>query len=171
MATKSAYTVFIVDDDTKMLTMLKSYLDQNSVYNLDIHTFATGEDCLEKLEMDPEVVILDYYFDSINEKAQNGLEILKTIKEKKPRAEVIMLSAQDSLEEAMNMIHTGANDYIIKNDSAMLRSQRVTDKILKTFEREQRLKDYKRNMKITIAIFIVFLIALITFVVIATSTE
>ena len=166
---KDAYTVFIVDDDTKTLTMMKHYLEKNSEYRLNIHTFATGEDALNKLDLNPEVVILDYYFNGIDQGAKNGMEVLKKVKEKKPDTGIVMLSGQDSMEVALGTIREGAYDYIIKNDSAVMRTQITTDKILHNRNREHLLNEYKKGLRITIIIMIIFIIAMIGFVIYAST--
>lgn len=167
MAKKDAYTVFIVDDDTKTLTMMKHYLEKNSEYKLDIHSFATGEDCLNKLGLEPDVVVLDYYFNAIDQKAKNGMDILRQVKSRSPQTDIVMLSGQDNMEVALDTIREGAYDYIIKNDSAVMRTQITTDKILHAKSREKQLQEYKKGLKITLIVMVIFIIAMIGFVVYA----
>lgn len=163
MAKKNSYTVFIVDDDTKLLTMLKHYLEKNSDFILEVLVFATGENCLDKMELNPDVVILDYYFDATNKGAKNGQEILQRIKEVRPQTEVIMISGQDKLDIALECMRGGAYDYIVKNDSAMMRTQLLTDKILTMKSKEMIMHDYRKGLRITVFIIILFIIILVGF--------
>lgn len=171
MSKKSSYTVFIVDDDTKLLTMLKHYLEKNSDYILDVHVFSTGENCLDKMDLNPDVIVLDYYFDATNRGATNGLEILKKIKERNDRSEVIMISGQDKLDIALETMRAGAYDYVIKNDSAMMRTQMVTDKILMMKSREKVMRDYKRGLRITVFIIIIFIVVMLGFLLLGSNIE
>jgi two-component system, OmpR family, response regulator len=59
------HKVFLVDDDTKHLVMLKNHMEKKSSYNLEISIFSNGESCLERMHERPSVVVLDYYLDGI----------------------------------------------------------------------------------------------------------
>lgn len=127
---KKEYKIFLVDDDSKHLVMLKNHLEKKSEYPLDIHIFSNGENCLEKMYENPDIIILDYFLDGIKTDAANGLEILKRIREDHPDTFVIMMSGQDNLQVAVDTIDHGAYDYIIKGESAYLRTQMLIDNII-----------------------------------------
>ena len=109
--------VFIVDDEPLLTQMLTDYLVEMDA-NLDIHSFPTGEDCLSKLEENPDVVVLDYYLNSREREAANGIDILKGIKEKNKSLPVIMLSSQKSYSTAAKTIGHGAVHYVTKGQDA-----------------------------------------------------
>ena len=89
-------TIFIVDDEPLLSEMLADYLkDQYSGFN--IQSFPTGEACLQSLHLQPNIVVLDYYLNSKEKDAANGIDILKEIKEAKPETEVVMISSQDKI--------------------------------------------------------------------------
>lgn len=106
--------LFIVDDDKLVVSDLKIYLNHRFGNDINISTFYDGESCLEKLDMDTHVVILDYFLNG-----QNGLEILKLIKEKNPKTEVIMLSGNEDIALAIQSFRNGATDYVIKGQGAL----------------------------------------------------
>lgn len=168
MSKHNAFTVFIVDDDSKFTTMCEHYLDKNSAYNLDIHTFTTGEDCLAHLDMKPDVVILDYYFDAVEEGAKNGMEILDAIKARSPQTAVVMISAQDNMDTALETVRRGATDYVIKSDTAIMFVQLTTDKVLKEKASVVAMKSYKRGVKILILVMALFIIGLAAFLIAVT---
>jgi len=108
--------IFIVDDDEMLTEALSDYLTRN--INHDISIFHTGEDFLKRIYENPDVVILDYYLNSVNKDAANGLEILEKVHENLNETKVIMLSNQDSYVTAAKTIQKGALQYIIKDENA-----------------------------------------------------
>lgn len=128
MAKSSLRTIFLIDDDQMHSEMLEKYLEQK--YRLRIHKFATGEEAVSKLEeLKPSYIVLDYYLDKVNRDAKNGIDILKMIKEKKPDANVIMLSGQDKIEVAVDTMRFGAYDYVVKNPTGFIRVENVIKNI------------------------------------------
>ena len=110
-------TLFIVDDDPMLSEMLADYLQKEFPYVV-IHTFRTGEECLANLYESPDLVILDYYLNSREKDAANGIDILKRIKDVSRTLPVIMLSSQKSYAVAAHSIEYGAIHYVIKGQKA-----------------------------------------------------
>jgi DNA-binding NarL/FixJ family response regulator len=109
--------LFIVDDEPLLSEMLTDYLKEQ--YNgFRIKSFPTGEDCLHKLHESPDAVILDYYLNSKEKDASNGIDILKEIKKRNKALPVIMLSSQKSYGTASQTIMYGAVHYVIKGQDA-----------------------------------------------------
>lgn len=134
--------IFIVDDDKMQCELLKDYLLKNHNYRIDIYN--TGEECLQHLNDNPEIIFLDYTLSSENKNAKNGMEILRSIKNRLPSAEVVMFTAQDKIEIAIDTLTHGAFDYIIKNESAFHRADNVVKNILKKHKLERDNKFYKK---------------------------
>jgi two-component system OmpR family response regulator len=70
--------IFVVDDDEMLSMALEDYLERNSDH--EVHLFNTGEECLEHLTEQPDIIILDYNLNSVKKDAANGLVILDAIK-------------------------------------------------------------------------------------------
>lgn len=161
---KDHYKVFLVDDDTKHLVMLKSHLEKKSEYDLRISIFSSGENCLEKMHEKPDIIILDYWLDGIKSDAANGLEILKKIRGIDPHTYIIMMSGQDNVRVAIDTIDNGAYDYVIKSESAYIRVQMLMDHIIerindKLFRNDQRRKEMIFFGLIILLIIIILLLA------------
>ncbi len=109
--------VFIVDDEPLLTEMLSDYLQEKDG-NFSISSFPTGEACLQSMDKKPDVVVLDYYLNSKEREAANGIDILKSIKEKNKGLPVIMLSSQKSYGTAAQTIMYGAIHYVIKGQDA-----------------------------------------------------
>ena len=111
--------VFIVDDEPLLTEMLSDYLQgQTNGFTFDIKTYPTGEACLKELSQNPDIVILDYYLNSRERDAANGIDILKLIKDKNKTLPVIMLSSQKNYTTAAKTIMYGAVHYVIKGQDA-----------------------------------------------------
>ncbi|MCX6249842.1 MAG: response regulator [Bacteroidetes bacterium] len=108
--------IFIVDDDAMLTEALKDYLTRRTPN--EIHIFSTGEDCLRHLSQNPDVIILDYYLNTVQKDAANGMEILQVIKKHYPDLHVIMLSNQERYAIALQTIQKGAEQYVIKDENS-----------------------------------------------------
>jgi DNA-binding NtrC family response regulator len=139
---ESVDSIFIVDDDKTQASMMQDYLSKNST--MKIHVFNSGEDCLKNLSLNPQVVFLDYNFDKAGYGSVDGLSILKQIKSAKPATEVVMVSGQDKIEVAVNVMKYGAFDYIIKSESAFHRADNAIFNIIKRMKLAGEARLYKR---------------------------
>ena len=107
-----------------ILMLLNSHLVQNR--RNEIHVFKTGEECLENLFLDPDVIILDYELNTVVPDAENGFQILQKIKNEDKSICVVMLSSQSHYGKATQTIMKGALEYVIKDQNAF----KNIDKIL-----------------------------------------
>ncbi|MEI6455743.1 MAG: response regulator [bacterium] len=108
--------IFIVDDDTMLTDALTDFLTRKTPNQ--VHVFSTGEECLKHLTEKPDVIILDYYLNTVQKDAANGMEILQVIKKHYPELHVIMLSSQERYAVALQTIQKGAEQYVIKDEKA-----------------------------------------------------
>lgn len=132
---------FIVEDDAFYAELVKNVLKNESYENVTI--FHNGEDCLANIDQQPDIVILDYMLGQMS-----GLHILRKIKEKYPKIQVILLSGQDQMQIAVNAVKIGAVDYIEKtHQAAMTKLLIIVDRTLKSLKapynhRIAKLKDW-----------------------------
>lgn len=110
-------TIFIVDDEPLLSEMLTDYL-KGKYGGINIKSFPTGEACLKQLHEQPDAVVLDYYLNSKEKDAANGIDILKEIKKRDKALPVIMLSSQKNYGTATKTIRYGAVHYVIKGQDA-----------------------------------------------------
>ena len=122
---KQGMNLFIVDDNKLLATDLKHYLQGRFGEDVHISTFSDGESCLEKVDKDTHIVILDYTMDG-----QNGLEILKLIKAINPKTEVIMLSGNEDMAIAIQTFRNGAKDYVIKGEGSLKKLSKLIQLII-----------------------------------------
>lgn len=136
--------VFLVDDDALFLKILELEFLQHGGF--EIETYATGELCIENLSINPDVIILDYHLDGVDKHAINGIETLDKIKASHPGLPVIILSAQDKIDVAINCMHHHAFDYVVKSETAFMRLQKIIASIIRFNKMEKELNWYMDRM-------------------------
>ncbi len=150
--------IFIVDDDPVISEMLKDHLSKMTSYEISL--YATGEECLEQLNSKPGIIFLDFYLNSVNKDALDGLEILQEIKKVDPEIDVVILSGQDKIEVAVKTMQYGAFDYIVKGEGAFYRAEKVVYNIYR-FKKLQKNASRYRNLSIWLAIGFGLLVILV----------
>ena len=100
--------IFIVEDNFMYSYTLEAILKEQD--NFSITSFASAEECIELLDNNPDVIILDYNLDQ----KMNGFDTFKLILSIKPKIPIIILSGQTDLQVAADLLKAGAFDYIQK---------------------------------------------------------
>lgn len=117
--------LFIVDDNKLMVNTLKQYLQNKFGVSIKISTFNDGESCLEKIDKETHIVILDYFLNG-----KNGLDVLKAIKAINSKTEVIMLSNNEDIGLAIETFRAGAKDYVVKGQGSWIKINNAVKLIL-----------------------------------------
>lgn len=121
-----AKRILVVDDEQKIVEVVKSYLEHNG---FEVYTAYTGKQAMEQFEkIDPALIILDLMLPDIS-----GEEICKTIR-KQSRVPIIMLTAKVEEEDMLEGLDIGADDYVIKPFSPKLLIARVVTVLRRTIE-------------------------------------
>ncbi len=136
--------LFLVDDDILFLKSLEIDFLQRADFSIE--TYATGELCLENLSHKPDIIVLDYYLDSVDKTAINGIETLDKIKAINSDIPVVMLSSQDKIDVAIECMHHSAFDYVVKSETAFMRLQKIITTIFKYKKLEKELSWYMDRM-------------------------
>ncbi|MBA3901865.1 MAG: sigma-54-dependent Fis family transcriptional regulator [Bacteroidetes bacterium] len=108
--------IFVVEDDKWYREFLAYNLTLVPEY--EVKTFEGGKGVLANLYERPDIITLDLQLPDMK-----GAEVLDKIKEFDPSIEVIIISSQDNLETAVELLKRGAYDYMVKTDD-------LRDKIL-----------------------------------------
>lgn len=104
--------VVIVEDEALVRLGICSMLEKRSKDFSIAGEADNGNDAVEIImETQPDIVLLDITMPGIN-----GLEVLKTVRERGFCGYIMMLTCHDDFTYAQQAIRYGANDYILKND-------------------------------------------------------
>ncbi len=100
-------TIFIVDDEAPTRRLLEHAV--GTMWGYRVQSFDSGEECIAHLDDSPNLIILD-----IMMKGMSGVETLKAIRERNDQLPIIMLSAQEKIDVAVETMRLGARDYFPK---------------------------------------------------------
>jgi DNA-binding NtrC family response regulator len=118
--------ILVVDDDE---VVRWSYLRSLESISRDVEAASDGEEALQTMEQNPfDVVLLD-----LRMPGQDGLSVLRTIKQKWPESEVVIITGYPTVASVKEAVRLGAYDYVAKpvapqdvinvTDGAMTRKQ------------------------------------------------
>lgn len=108
MYDKDPVKIFVVEDDLAYTKFIKYVLGLNPDYEVEF--FTTGKECINNLHKNPSIITLDY---SLPDMA--GQQVLEQIKGHDPNINVIIVSAQEKIGTAVELLKAGAYDYITKD--------------------------------------------------------
>ena len=104
------FRIFIVEVDPWYGEILEYHLSLNPDH--EIYRYTTGKDCMANLSKKPALISIDYSLPDTN-----GMELLKKIKQFNPDIPVVIISGQEDVATAVDLLKKGASDYFIKDDN------------------------------------------------------
>lgn len=152
--------VLIIDDDPKLLKMLQRTL----VYeNLNVLTATNGLEALPLVQSQrPDLIIVDWMMPKMD-----GLSFIQRLRDEENKTLILMLTARDAVENRVEGLESGADDYLVKpfapaelvarvhammrRVEAKLENQKVTyaDVMLDPLTREARRDDLQLQLTVT----------------------
>lgn len=107
MSKDQKFKIFIVEDDDWYRELLVHMASMNP--DFEVRSFSCATDFLRSLNENPDVVSLDYKLPDAE-----GIKLLKQIKNYNSDIEVIIVSEQDKINTALDLLKAGAYDYLTK---------------------------------------------------------
>jgi two-component system response regulator MprA len=99
--------VLIVDDDPKLLKMLQRTLTYE---NLEVLTATNGLEALPLVHThEPDLIILDWMMPKMD-----GLSFIQRLRDEHNQIMILMLTARDAIENRVEGLESGADDYLVK---------------------------------------------------------
>ncbi len=118
----NGFKIFIVDDNELYAKASQHHLALNP--DNEVETFVTGKECLNNLYTKPNMVFLDYSLPDLS-----GIEVLRKVKQSFPEIPVVIVSGQEDVSTAVELLKEGAYDYIVKDENAYERMWKATNNI------------------------------------------
>ncbi|NBC56770.1 MAG: response regulator [Bacteroidetes bacterium] len=104
---KSSFKILIAEDQAEIVKFLKQGLEEE---NYNILTAKDGEEALKKaLNHHIDLILLDWMMPKLK-----GIEVCKALRSKNFKAPIIFLTAKDTVEDTIEGLKSGANDYVKK---------------------------------------------------------
>jgi DNA-binding NtrC family response regulator len=103
------FKIFIIEDDPFYGEIILYNLSLNP--DLDVQLFANASSFFKKIDENPDLITLDYSLPDMR-----GEEVLRKIKKSHPQIPVVIVSGQENLKTAINLLKDGAYDYLTKDE-------------------------------------------------------
>jgi two-component system, NtrC family, response regulator AtoC len=132
-------SIFMVEDDLLYSSILSHYLSLNPNYK--VRVFSTGKEFLKALHEKPDVITLDYSLPD-----STGSELIAQIKELSPESKIIIISGQDDIKIAIELLKKGAHDYIVKDEETQDRLWVSMQKLLENIELKKELETLQQEV-------------------------
>jgi DNA-binding NtrC family response regulator len=104
------YNIFIIEDDPWYGEILEYHLGLNPDYK--VTRFESAKDCLAKMHLQPDLVTIDFSLPDMM-----GDKLYQKIRETNPSVPVIVISSQENITVAVNLLKMGVSDYLVKDDT------------------------------------------------------
>jgi DNA-binding NtrC family response regulator len=128
------FRIYIIEDDLWYSSMLEYYLGLNPDYQ--IKKFNSAKDFLDKVHEKPDVVTLDYSLPD-----STGAEVLIQIREQSPDTKVVVISGQEDVKVALDLLKKGAYEYIVKDDD-------TKDRLWNAIQHLRENSDLKKEIEV-----------------------
>ena len=131
--------IFIIEDDLVFGNIIAKSINNENDY--DVTLFTSGEEFLQNLHLNPDIVSIDY-----NLPQMNGLEILTKIRNYNKGIYTIILSGQENVEIVVEAYKNGANHYIIKNENALVELKNSIKNFSVNVNLQKEVEDLKQQI-------------------------
>jgi DNA-binding NtrC family response regulator len=122
----------VIEDDKVFNRLIQHTLKLNKAY--EVSTYFNGTDFLKNLSGNPDIVTLDLGLPDFS-----GAEIMRRIKKFNPETEIIIISGQDDISIAVELLREGAYDYITKDEN-------IKDRLQHSIQNIQKQKSLKNEI-------------------------
>jgi len=133
------FKIFIVEDDKIFAKRLHYQLSMNS--DFEIFEFHNGKSLIRALDQNPDLITLDYHLPDLQ-----GDEILKKIKAKNSETPVLIISGQQDVKTALELLKNGAYDYLVKGDDLVNRLRYVIDNLREKILLQKKVEELEREL-------------------------
>ncbi|MDF2447808.1 MAG: regulator [Bacteroidota bacterium] len=134
------FTVFVLEDDEWYNKLLAHTISLNPDYL--VKSFFSAKDLFKSIHEKPEVITLDYRLPDTT-----GEEVLEKIKQLSPESEVIVISEQDNIATALNLLKSGAYDYLVKEKNIKDRLLAIINNVQKNIKLQSRISVLEKELQ------------------------
>ncbi len=136
--------ILVIDDDEAIRSSIKYYLEDLGYQVLTAENGRIGIEVFDR--EDPELVLVDLRMPEIN-----GLEVLAYIKKTSPDTPSIVISGSGIIADAIEALHQGAWDYVLKPiENMSVLNHTVKNTLTKARLRQENLA-YRKDLEYEVA--------------------
>ena len=133
------FRIFIVEDDPWYGQVLKHHLGLNPDYELEL--FTNSKDLLNNLYKSPDLICMDFGLPDIS-----GDKLLKELKSRNKNIPIVVISGQEEINVAVNLLKAGARDYIIKDEHTKEQLWKSIIHIRENLSLKQEVEELKEQL-------------------------
>ena len=101
-------TILVVEDDPALREVIRETLQ---LANYRVETAENGQEALRLVDLNPDIALL---LSDVQMQPMDGYALLKAVKSGHPHIPVVLMTAYGTIEKAVQAMHDGANDYLVK---------------------------------------------------------
>jgi DNA-binding NtrC family response regulator len=132
--------ILVVEDDPMYARLIAYHLSQNP--DNEVETFSKGKQLISNLSLkNPDIITLDYSLPDMT-----GMEVLQKIKEFNPDLPVVIISGQEDINTAVELLKHGARDYIVKNNDIKNRLWNTIKFIKETLDLKDEIQSLRAEI-------------------------
>lgn len=106
---ESSFRIYMVEDDPWYGQLLVHHLSLNPEWHVEL--FTTGKALMDALSTPPDLVCMDFGLPDFG-----GEKLLRTLLDRLPGLPVVVISGQEDISVAVNLLKMGARDYLVKDN-------------------------------------------------------
>lgn len=133
-------SIIIAEDDQWYAEYIKHTIMLTGEHQVQI--VGTVKELMSKLASNPDFVTLDF-----NLPDGKGEKTLDSIKAKNKDVDVVVISGQEDIQTAINLLNKGAFDYVVKNDEARNRIIQITRTILEKQNLKKQIVNLEKEVR------------------------
>lgn len=133
------FKIFLVEDDVIFAKIISYHLSLNPDNKVEV--FPDGKSMLKNLYKNPNLISLDY-----NLPDMTGMEILRQIQEFSAEIPVVVVSGQQDLATAIDLLKKGAYDYILKDQDTKERLWNITRNIRENLQLKHKIAELEEEI-------------------------
>ncbi len=103
------FNIFIVEDDLWYAEILRYHLSLNPDFK--VTRFETAKECLDNMFLKPDLVTVDLSLPDMK-----GDKLCEKILAQYPQVPIIVVSSQENINVAVDLLKLGVSDYLVKDD-------------------------------------------------------
>lgn len=134
------FKIYVLEDDEWYNKLLVHSLSLNP--DFVVKSFFTSDELFKNLKDKPDVVTVDYRLPDAN-----GEQVLDKIKSLTPDTEVIIISEQDNIETAINLLKKGAYDYLVKDKNIRDRLLAIVGNIRQNVNLKAKVSNLEKQLQ------------------------
>lgn len=131
--------IFVVEDDVWYGELITHHLSLNP--DNKVRRFESGAAMLGALSDKPDVITLDYRLPDMG-----GDELFRKTKAVLPEVPIIVISAQEDVSTALNLLREGIYDYLVKNDETRDRLWNAINNLRRSIALQEEVVQLRRQI-------------------------